>query len=219
MPLVAFIGRLTDQKGFDLVAAVMRDWVQSHDVQWAILGTGEPEYHELFAMLAERFPQKVAVRLEFSNALAHRIEAGADMFLMPSRYEPCGLNQLYSLKYGTVPVVRATGGLADTITDCERATAGRRHGQRASAFSDYSALALTETLGRACQAYAPARGVEPTGRRPACARTGRGPPAPASTSSCTSRRSARFAAAWWRTTREGSRHGRRTLAGLHDKRC
>ena len=109
------VGRLTDQKGFDLIAEVMQRWVQTSDVQWAILGTGQPKYHKLFESLAERYPQKVAVRLEFSNPLAHRIEAGSDMFLMPSRFEPCGLNQMYSLKYGTVPVVRATGGLADTI--------------------------------------------------------------------------------------------------------
>ncbi len=144
-PLIAFIGRLTDQKGVDLLAATVRDWVQTHDVQWAFLGTGDPQHHEQFAMLAERFPQKVAVRLEFSNQLAHRIEAGADIFAMPSRFEPCGLNQLYSLKYGTVPVVRATGGLADTIVDCNEATAaaGTATG---FAFSEYSALALSEAL-------------------------------------------------------------------------
>ena len=89
-----------------------------------------PTYQEQFAMLAQRFPQKVATRLEFSNALAHRIEAGADMFVMPSRYEPCGLNQLYSLKYGTVPIVRATGGLVGHDHEFRRAHAGQRHGQR-----------------------------------------------------------------------------------------
>ena len=95
-----------------------------------ILGTGEPHYHELFTDLAEQYPDKVAVRLGFSNELAHRIEAGADIFLMPSRYEPCGLNQLYSLKYGTVPVVHATGGLADTITNLtdETLAAGTANG-------------------------------------------------------------------------------------------
>ena len=93
----------------------MQRWVQTSDVQWAILGTGQPKYHKLFEGLAQRYPNKVAVRLEFSNPLAHRIEAGSDMFLMPSRFEPCGLNQMYSLKYGTVPIVRETGGLADTI--------------------------------------------------------------------------------------------------------
>jgi starch synthase len=152
-PLVAFIGRLTQQKGVDLLTAVMRDWVQSHDVQWVVLGTGEPAYQSQLSMLANRYPQKVATRLEFSNRLAHRIEAGADVFLMPSRYEPCGLSQLYSLKYGSVPVVRATGGLVDTIVDLNEKTlaAGTATGFH---FGDYSALALTEALQRACNTYA-----------------------------------------------------------------
>ena len=79
------------------------------------LGTGEPEYEKLFRELAEKYPARVAVKIGYDNALAHKIEAGADMFLMPSRYEPCGLNQIYSLRYGTVPIVRATGGLDDTM--------------------------------------------------------------------------------------------------------
>ena len=129
-PLIAMIGRLADQKGFDLVAQLIPQWAASSPAQWVILGTGEPHYHELFAELAEQHPDKVAVRLGFSNELAHRIEAGADIFLMPSRYEPCGLNQLYSLKYGTVPVVHATGGLADTITNLsdETLAAGTANG-------------------------------------------------------------------------------------------
>ncbi|NQU21775.1 MAG: glycogen synthase, partial [Candidatus Nealsonbacteria bacterium] len=142
VPLLAFIGRLAEQKGIDLVAEVMKEWVQKRDVQWVVLGTGQPKYHELLQTLSERFPQKVAAKLEFSNPLAHRIEAGADMFLMPSRYEPCGLNQLYSLKYGTVPVVRATGGLADTID-----------ASNGFSFEEYSQLALEETLNKACEAY------------------------------------------------------------------
>jgi len=116
--------------------------VQNVDAQWAILGTGEPKYEDLFETLGERFPQKVAARMEFSNEMAHRIEAGADMFLMPSRYEPCGLNQLYSLKYGTVPVVRSTGGLADTIDETN-----------GFSFHEYSPLALGDALSRACKAY------------------------------------------------------------------
>jgi starch synthase len=153
VPLVGFIGRLTDQKGLDLMAEVIPQWVQTAEVQWGILGTGQPKYHRLLETLAERFPQKVAARLEFSNSLAHRIEAGADIFLMPSRFEPCGLNQLYSLKYGTVPVVRATGGLADTIIDTNDQTlaAGTANG---FSFEEYSSLALSETLRRACDAYA-----------------------------------------------------------------
>jgi starch synthase len=107
----------------------------------------------LFADLAERYPDKVVVRLGFSNELAHRIEAGADIFLMPSRYEPCGLNQLYSLKYGTVPVVHATGGLADTITDLTDATlaSGKANG---FSFHDYTTAAMAEALERACKTYA-----------------------------------------------------------------
>jgi starch synthase len=150
-PLVGIVGRLIDQKGFDLVADVMQRWVQMSDVQWAILGTGQPKYHKILETLAARFPQKVAVRLQFSNPLAHRIEAGADIFLMPSRFEPCGLNQLYSLRYGTVPLVRATGGLADTIVGFDA------HAPNPAAngfvFQEYSSLALSETLRQACDAY------------------------------------------------------------------
>ncbi len=152
VPLIAFIGRLVDQKGVDLLAATMRDWVQSHDAQWVILGTGEPSYQDQFTMLAQRFPRKACTRLEFSNRLAHRIEGGADILVMPSRYEPCGLNQLYSLKYGTVPVVRATGGLADTIADMAADTSGAGTANGFS-FRDSSALALAETLQRACNTY------------------------------------------------------------------
>lgn len=151
-PLVALIGRLVEQKGIDLVAELVQEWVRTSDAQWVILGTGEPKYQQLFATLAERFSQKVAVRLTFSEPLAHRIEAGADIFLMPSRFEPCGLNQLYSLKYGTVPVVRATGGLADTVTDTTRETLaeGKATG---FVFRELAVLALTETMRRAVEAY------------------------------------------------------------------
>jgi starch synthase len=152
VPLIGLVGRLTDQKGFDLVAEVMQRWLQTTDAQWVILGTGEPKYHKLLDGLAKRFSQKAVLRLEFSNPLAHRIEAGADMFLMPSHFEPCGLNQLYSLRYGTVPVVRATGGLADTIVgyDEQTAASGQANG---FSFHDYSALALSETLQHACDVY------------------------------------------------------------------
>ena len=151
-PIVALIGRLADQKGWDLVAEVMRRWAGESDVQWAILGTGEPGYHDLLADLSRQYPQRVAVRLEFSDELAHRIEAGADLFLMPSRYEPCGLNQLYSLKYGTVPVVRTTGGLADTVVDAtpENIAAKTATGFQ---FESYSASVLEATLRRAIEMY------------------------------------------------------------------
>jgi starch synthase len=151
-PLVAMIGRLANQKGFDLVADVIGQWAKSSPVQWVILGTGDPMYHELLSSLAAAHPDRIAVRLEFSNELAHRIEAAADVFLMPSRYEPCGLNQLYSLKYGTVPVVHATGGLADTITNLTNETlaAGTANGL---SFDSYTPIALAQTLERACQSY------------------------------------------------------------------
>ena len=152
VPLVATVGRLDDQKGFDLIAEVIQRWVPTSDVQWAILGTGQPKYHKLFEGLAQAIRRKIAARLEFSNPLAHRIEAGGDMFLMPSRFEPCGLNQMYSLKYGTVPIVRETGGLADTIVGY-----GSPQAESAAAngfsFQEYSPLALSETLRRACDLF------------------------------------------------------------------
>jgi starch synthase len=114
-PLLGVISRLADQKGFDLLVAVMEKFV-AEDLGLVILGVGEERYHTILTELAERYPERIAVRLEFDERLAHKIEAGADIFLMPSRYEPCGLNQMYSLRYGTVPVVRATGGLYDTIS-------------------------------------------------------------------------------------------------------
>jgi starch synthase len=151
-PLVAMIGRLADQKGFDLVAKLIPQIASSSGNQWVILGTGEPHYHQLLTDLAKKYPEKLAVRIGFSDELAHRIEAGADIFLMPSRYEPCGLNQLYSLKYGTVPVVHATGGLADTITNTNDATLedGTANG---FSFDAYTTAALHDALERATQAY------------------------------------------------------------------
>lgn len=152
LPLLGLVGRLADQKGWDLLVQVLRDWAPHREVQWAILGTGEPKYHEQLERLARQHPQRIGLQLDFSNELAHRIEAGADAFVMPSRYEPCGLNQLYSLKYGTLPIVRATGGLANTVTDLNEATLadGTATG---FVFRDYSALALSETLTRACDVY------------------------------------------------------------------
>src|SRR5687768_9899542 len=111
------IGRLADQKGFDLDAQVLEPFLAESGAQVVLLGTGEPAYHELFRELAAHNRRQLAVYLTFDAALAQRIYAGADLFLMPSRFEPCGLGQLLSLRYGTVPVVRATGGLVDTVAD------------------------------------------------------------------------------------------------------
>ena len=113
-PLLGAISRLADQKGFDLLMAVF-DKLIAQDIGFVILGLGDDKYHRMLTDLADRFPEKVSVQLKFDERLAHKIEAGADIFVMPSRYEPCGLNQIYSLRYGTVPIVRATGGLYDTI--------------------------------------------------------------------------------------------------------
>jgi len=153
VPLIGFVGRLALQKGIDLVAGVIQQWAQESDVQWVLLGTGDPDYQATLESIASRFPNRIAVRIGFSEDLAHRIEAGADMFLMPSQYEPSGLNQLYSLKYGTVPVVRATGGLADTIvhTTDETLADGTANG---FSFRDYSVLALSEVLRQACDRFA-----------------------------------------------------------------
>jgi len=115
-PLLGIVSRFTPQKGVDILAEVAADIV-AEDVYLVALGAGEPAYEESFRALAELFPGRIAVRIGFDNRLSHLIEAGADMFLMPSRYEPCGLSQIYSLRYGTVPVVRATGGLDDTIDE------------------------------------------------------------------------------------------------------
>lgn len=114
VPLVSVIARLTSQKGSDLIGNIIPD-LMTQEVQLVVLGTGDPAHEKRFRMLQKRFPQQFGLVIGFDEGLAHRIEAGADIFLMPSRYEPCGLSQLYSLRYGTVPVVRKTGGLADTV--------------------------------------------------------------------------------------------------------
>jgi starch synthase len=114
VPLLGVIARLTSQKGLDLVADIIPQ-LMVMDLQLVILGTGEPELEAKFKMLQARYPHRIGLRIGFDEGLAHRIEGGADLFVMPSRYEPCGLSQLYSLRYGTVPVVRNTGGLADTV--------------------------------------------------------------------------------------------------------
>ena len=118
VPVIGVISRIAAQKGLDLIAEVF-DSMMKMDLQFVLLGSGEKELEDFFKKASERYNGKFGVKVGFDNGLAHRIEAGADMFLMPSRYEPCGLNQIYSLSYGTVPVVRATGGLDDTITDFE----------------------------------------------------------------------------------------------------
>lgn len=115
VPLLAVIGRLTFQKGFDLLLDILPE-LMALDLQLVVLGTGDSHLEQQFLRAKESYPQTIGLTLGFNEALAHRIEAGSDMLIMPSRYEPCGLSQLYSLRYGTVPIVRRTGGLADTVT-------------------------------------------------------------------------------------------------------
>ncbi len=121
VPLLGMISRLADQKGFDLLADILKD-LFSLGVGFVLLGTGDQKYHDLFKEIARRYPSQAGIRIAYDDRLAHKIEAGSDFFLMPSKYEPCGLNQIYSLKYGTIPIVRGTGGLDDTITDYDPVT-------------------------------------------------------------------------------------------------
>ncbi len=147
-PLIGIISRLADQKGFDLIADAAEQ-IFALDVNVVLLGTGERRFHDLFTDLQEQYPGRMKIFLTFDDALAHTIEAGADIFLMPSRYEPCGLNQMYSLRYGTVPVVRSTGGLADTVIDADANT------ERGNGFSfrEYTADAMLGAIRRAVAAY------------------------------------------------------------------
>lgn len=115
-PILAMITRLTEQKGIDLVGQVFEKVMRRGETQWIILGSGDKKYEAFLQSLGSQFPGAAAIRIAYDHGLSHRIEAGADIFLMPSQYEPCGLNQMMSLRYGTVPVVRATGGLDDTVT-------------------------------------------------------------------------------------------------------
>lgn len=150
-PVIGMVSRLADQKGFDILAEAIEPMMQMN-LQIVLLGTGDPEYHELFETIGKKYPRKTGIHLKFDNKLAHWIEAGSDIFLMPSRYEPCGLNQLYSLRYGTIPVVRKTGGLADSITPVTPATV--RSGQATGfVFTRYKAQDLLRAVERAVAMY------------------------------------------------------------------
>jgi len=148
VPVIGIVSRFAAQKGFDLIAQIM-DRLALENMIVVALGAGDKPYEEMFLKFNKQFPNKIAVKVAYDNAIAHKIEAGADMFLMPSRYEPCGLNQIYSLKYGTVPIVRATGGLDDTIEPWDART-GKGTGFK---FSDYTGEALLATIKQALFAY------------------------------------------------------------------
>jgi starch synthase len=147
-PLIGMISRMVDQKGLDLIAALAGD-LPRLDATFVVLGTGEPHYQDMWRRLAADYPRQFGVRIGFDEGLAHRIEAGADLFLMPSRFEPCGLNQMYSLRYGTVPIVRRTGGLADTVADVELDP----DSGTGFVFAEYAAPALLAALRRALAAF------------------------------------------------------------------
>ena len=146
--LIGMISRLADQKGFDILAEAS-DQLMEMDLQFVLLGTGEERYHRIFANVAGKYQGQAAVFLKFDPALARRIYAGSDAFLMPSRFEPCGLGQMISMRYGSVPIVRSTGGLADTVQDYDPAT-GQGNG---FAFSDYNEEALLAAVKRAVETY------------------------------------------------------------------
>lgn len=145
VPMIGLVGRLASQKGWSLILPVMEHWLSKFDVQWAVLGSGDQQYQDSLSRLANEYPEKIGLKLGFSNELAHQIEAGSDIFLMPSQYEPCGLNQMYSLTYGTIPVVRETGGLADTVVNLTPESLAEKRANGFS-FQDYSAQALESTL-------------------------------------------------------------------------
>jgi starch synthase len=169
-PLFGMITRLVDQKGLDLIEGAA-DRLFALPARWVVLGSGQKKYEELLERLAREHPDRLAYRKAFDEPLAHRIEAGADFFLMPSRYEPCGLNQMMSMRYGTVPVVRETGGLADTVSPWEPERAGAGGGSvRASAaeeaapptgilFREYTGEALLGAVERALALYADRRAL------------------------------------------------------------
>jgi starch synthase len=148
IPLFGSITRLADQKGLDIQLAALEEMLSTR-MQFALLGSGSEGYEKAYRQLAQRFPGKVSVRIGFDQALSHRIEAGSDFFLMPSKFEPCGLNQMYSLRYGTVPIVRVTGGLDDTVVDISE----QPEQADGIKFTEYSARALAKSMRKALVLY------------------------------------------------------------------
>jgi len=152
LPLLGFIGRLTEQKGLDILLPALRRRLETFDdeqdgFQIVLLGEGEKKYEKAVEKLARDFPRRVAAHVGYSEEDAHQIVAGTDILLMPSHYEPCGLTQIYAMKYGTIPLVHSTGGLADTVTDADR------DGGTGFVFDDYDAGALDDTIARATERY------------------------------------------------------------------
>ena len=153
VPVIGIVSRLVSHKGFDLVKRVFEDMLKA-DIQFAILGSGEWEFETFFYGMKEKYPDKVGLRLGFIPQLAHRIYAGADIFLMPSKSEPCGLAQMVALRYGTIPIVRETGGLKDTIQDSGD---GKGNG---FTFATYNAHDMLDAVWRSLAGYADREGWE-----------------------------------------------------------
>ena len=149
-PVVALVSRLVAAKGLDLIVRMMDEILMHEDIQFIVLGTGDKEYEDWFKGLAWRFPHKVSANIRFSNELAQRIYAGADIFLMPSNYEPCGIGQIVAMRYGTIPVVRETGGLKDTVQQYDKYT----QTGNGFVFSDYNAHEMMYALKKALGSYA-----------------------------------------------------------------
>ncbi|MHB1685905.1 MAG: glycogen synthase GlgA [Ignavibacteriaceae bacterium] len=152
IPLIGIVSRIVEQKGFDIFADAINDLIKLN-AQWIILGSGEDKYEDLFRWLVYSYPEKFGAYIGFSDILSHLVEAGSDMFLMPSRYEPCGLNQIYSLKYGTVPIVRNTGGLADTVRDWHELKYKNDFGGTGFSFNGYAGYALSNAVLRAVETF------------------------------------------------------------------
>jgi starch synthase len=148
-PLIGMISRLTDQKGFDLIGQVIDQMMHSLDFQFILLGTGSDYYHNLFNEIKQRYPERAAIYLTFNASLAQKIYAGSDLFLMPSRFEPCGLGQLLAFRYGSVPIVRETGGLKDTVSNFDPIT----NDGNGFTFKLYDPLAMYTAIVRAVETY------------------------------------------------------------------
>jgi starch synthase len=144
VPLISMVSRLSGQKGIDILQGSI-EWLMERDVQLVLLGTGEARYQNAFGDIGARYPEQIGLFLKYDYALAHKIFAGGDMIVMPSRYEPCGINQLYGLKYGSVPIARATGGLTDTVEEFD----AKRGSGTGFKFIEPDSLALREAIARA----------------------------------------------------------------------
>ena len=151
-PLLGFIGRLVEQKGVDLITTMLPELFSSTDANMVILGSGNWLYEEELKTLADKYPQRLHVHIGYSEEFSHQVEAGCDLFIMPSRFEPCGLNQMYSLRYGTPPVVNFTGGLADTVTDATAMALKDKTGN-GFVFNNVNSDALLSTVKRALKIY------------------------------------------------------------------